>query len=96
MNADNAAPIATMLATGDESAAKLRELERELMDLLSELPTAVIGYPLNDPATCLELREAVQALRRAVDLIGQAVEREDPRYNAVADLIEEAERAAVN
>ena len=84
------------MSDGDQSREALMDLQGELGELLCSLPDASLGYPLTDPATCLQLREAVQALQRAVDLVGQAVEREDPRYNAVADLIEEAQAVTAN
>ena len=70
---------------GDEHFHKLLRLDRELDELLGDMPCAELGYPLRDPATCQELREAVSALQRAVDLLTQAYGRENPRYDAISE-----------
>ena len=80
----------------DECYATLRELGDELRVLLDAMPSADLGYPLTDPETCEELREALSHLQRAVDLLTQAVDREEPRYNALAKVIEEQRGATVN
>lgn len=82
--------------SGDQSYAKLRDLGDELRELLDAMPSAELGYPLTNAATCQELAEAIPALQRAVDLLSAALGREEPHYEAVAALIEEAGRAVAN
>jgi hypothetical protein len=81
---------------GDKHFEKARELTEELDQLIGDMPSGELGYPLTDVVTCQELREAVTALQRAVDLLTAAVDRETPRHAAVAELIEEQRTAMAN
>ena len=82
-------------ASGQEDLEEVRALEEELHDIMDGFPGEDLGWPITDPETCQELRGAREALERVLDLLRRASNREVPRYEAMAGVLEERESAAI-